>query len=73
MTPKFRNHFFESICGKESSAYTVVNKPWDKCPQLWQSGVVYLPDHEDPEHKRIRPYSSFVISVMPKIIRFSAK
>ena len=68
-TPKTRNHFYEAIEGRESDQWFVVRKDWSQCEQLWALSATYLPDHEDPTHKKERPYSTFVLSLMPKSLK----
>lgn len=65
-TPRSRNHFYDSVEGKNSKDWCVIRKPWFECEQLWTLDSTLLPDHEDPEHKRLRPYSTYVLSLMPK-------
>ena len=68
-TPKARNHFYDAIEGKESSDWFVVRRDWTECPQLAALAATTLPDHTDPEHKRMRDYSTFVLSLMPKSLK----
>ena len=68
-TPKTRNHFYDAIDGKESANWTVVKRDWSQCPNLWALSSTMLPDHEDPTHERLRPYSTFVLSLMPKSLK----
>lgn len=72
-TPKYRNHFWESFQPKQ--AYDPVRNPkgffqikrdWTECPQLWALEAVYLPDRETGE---LRPYSAYVLRLMPKSIK----
>lgn len=68
-TPKTRNHFYDAIDGKERANWTVVKRDWTRCPNLWALSSTMLPDHEDPNHERLRPYSTFVLSLMPKSLK----
>lgn len=68
-TPKSRNHFYESVNGKSSSEWCVIKKPFYECEQLWALNSVMLPDHTDPTHTRIKPYSTFVLGLMPKQLK----
>lgn len=67
-TPKSRNHFYDSVEGPNTDYY-VIRSPWDKCEQLWKLAATYLPDHEHPENPQPRPYSTYVLSLMPKAIK----
>ena len=68
-TPKFRNHFYDSMEGKGSSEWCTIKRDWTRCPQLWALDATILPDHEDPTHTRERPYSTFVLTLMPKSLK----
>ena len=68
-TPKTRNHFFDCMEGKEASKWVTIRKDWTQCPQLWKMEKIILPDHEDPTHKKERPYSAFVFNAMPKSLK----
>lgn len=68
-TPKSRNHFYDSIEGKGSKEWFVIRKPWFECEQLHALAATNIPDHTDPTGERIRPYSTYVLSLMPKAIK----
>lgn len=68
-TPKTRNHFFESMEGKGSEEWFNVRRDWTQCPQLWALDAIMLPDHNDPTHTKLRPYSRYVFGLMPKSLK----
>ena len=68
-TPKTRNHFYDSIAGQSSAEWYNIRKDWTECPQLWALDPIYLPDHSDPTHETIRPYSRYVFNLMPKSLK----
>lgn len=68
-TPKTRNHFYKSMEAEESSQWLTIRRDWTRCPQLWALDAIELPDHEDPTHTRIRPYSRYVFGLMPKSLK----
>ena len=68
-TPKSRNHFYDSVEGKNAIDTTIIRSPWWQCDQLSANGFIMLPDHTDPEHKRKRKYSTYVLSLMPKRLK----
>ena len=68
-TPKTRNHFYMSMDGKESTDWYTIRRDWTQCPQLWVKDAIMLPDHEDPTHEKVRPYSRYVFSLMPKSLK----
>ena len=68
-TPKTRNHFYDSVEGQASSEWYSIRKDWTECPQLWVLDPIYLPDHNDPTHEIIRPYSRYVFNLMPKSLK----
>ena len=66
-TPKTKNHFYQSVEGKESEKWTVIRRDWCQCAQLWALDAIYLPDRETGE---IRPYSRYVVEqLMPKALK----
>lgn len=68
-TPKTRNHFFQSMQGKESADWLTIAKDWTQCPQLWAKSHIILPDHQDPTHVNTRKYSKYVFDLMPKSLK----
>ena len=65
-TPKTRNHFFQSFEGQASAEWCCIRRDWTQCPQLWALDKTMLPD---PETGIIRPYSTYVLSLMPKALK----
>ena len=65
-TPKFRNHFYQSLEGQASKEWFITKRDWTQCPQLWAMEATYLPD---PITKELRPYSTYVLSLMPKPLK----
>jgi hypothetical protein len=65
-TPKTRNHFYKSMEGKESAEWCTIRRDWTECPQLWALDRTMLPD---PETGIIRPYSTYVLGMMPKSLK----
>jgi hypothetical protein len=43
-----------------------IKRDWTECPQLWALGATYLPDKETGQE---RPYSSYVLNLMPKALK----
>jgi hypothetical protein len=68
-TPKTKNHFFESMKGSASEAWECLYRDWTECEQLWVLNQTVLPDHTDPESGRVRPYSTYVLGLMPKSLK----
>jgi hypothetical protein len=68
-TPKTRNHFYQSMEGEGSSDWITIKRDWTQCPQLWALDAIHLPDHQDPTHEKIRPYSNYVFKLMPKSLK----
>ena len=67
-TPRSRNHFYDSVEGKGSQdGWTVIRKSWTECAQLHSLNSIMLPDIKDPT--KMRPYSSYVLSLCPKSIK----
>ena len=46
--------------------WTCIKRDWTQCPQLWALDKTMLPD---PETGIIRPYSTYVLSLMPKALK----
>lgn len=72
-TPKYRNHFWESFQPaaayhptKNPKGFVQIKRDWTQCPQLWALDATYLPDRETGE---IRPYSTYVLRLMPKALK----
>lgn len=65
-TPKTRNHFYESFEGAGSAQWTCIKRDWTQCPQLWALDKTILPD---PQNGILRPYSTYVLSLMPKSLK----
>ena len=68
-TPKTRNHFYKSFQIDEENPrnnWTCIKRDWTQCPQLWALDKTMLPD---PETGIIRPYSTYVLSLMPKALK----
>lgn len=68
-TPKTRNHFYKSFQvdpDNPKGNWTCVKRDWTQCPQLWALDKTMLPD---PVTGIIRPYSTYVLSLMPKILK----
>lgn len=65
-TPKTRNHFYQSFEGQGSEQWTCIRRDWTQCPQLWALDKTMLPD---PQTGIIRPYSTYVLSLMPKSLK----
>lgn len=65
-TPKTRNHFYDSFEGQGSAQWNTIKKDWTECPQLWALDSTYLPD---PNSGILRPYSTYVLSLMPKSLK----
>ena len=65
-TPKFRNHFYDSI---QNNEWAHVIRDWTQCPQLWalDNPKLYLPDHLGSGN--MRQYSKFVMKLMPKSLK----
>lgn len=68
-TPKTRNHFYQSMQGKESTDWCTIARDWTQCPQLWAKDAIVLPDHEDSTHTKTRKYSRYVFNLMPKSLK----
>ena len=65
-TPKTRNHFYQSFEGQASAEWCCIRRDWTQCPQLWALDKTMLPD---PQSGIIRPYSTYVLSLMPKTLK----
>jgi len=68
-TPKTRNHFFKSFQIDEENPknnWCCIKRDWTQCPQLWALDATMLPD---PETGILRPYSTYVLSLMPKALK----
>lgn len=68
-TPKTRNHFYKSFQMDEENPknnWKCIKRDWTQCPQLWALDKTMLPD---PETGIIRPYSTYVLSLMPKVLK----
>ena len=68
-TPKTRNHFYKSFQidnENPKNNWTCIKRDWTQCPQLWALDKTMLPD---PETGIIRPYSTYVLSLMPKALK----
>jgi hypothetical protein len=68
-TPKTRNHFYQSFQidpDNEKNNWKCVKRDWTQCPQLWALDSTMLPD---PQTGIIRPYSTYVLSLMPKALK----
>lgn len=68
-TPKTRNHFYKAMEGEESSMWYRIKRDWTQCPQLWALGATHLPDYTDPKSGILRPYSTYVLNLMPKSLK----
>lgn len=67
-TPRTRNHFYQSFQSDDNSqtAWTKIRRDWTRCPQLWALDKTMLPDKDTGI---IRPYSTYVLSLMPKALK----
>ncbi|MFW6015139.1 MAG: hypothetical protein ACOCRK_01725, partial [bacterium] len=68
-TPKTRNHFYQAMEGQQSEEWYCIRRDWTQCPQLWALGATYLPDFKNPKNGKKRPYSTFVLGLMPKSLK----